>query len=262
MPATLPLPLLCLWRGSVLGNGWRGPGKALWGCRILVQLLACPGLMAQPGVGRASYSAGMCSVTAPVCGGSSTWGPGLGGFLQVALDCLARPHRHGREGTNLYTPKSGSQPRKTNTNPVLRPALSIHQDHSGRGIPGPSISPLASWKVRVSILVLQLTVEMATSQHPISLLQAGALAVKPGLRGTETSPTTAPGLGLPHGTGFSALHRLASPTTATIRAMHTHTSHVGGQVTPSPVPSHQALSLPPLPFPHITLALHVILLLS
>lgn len=100
--------------------------------------------------------------------GARAWWLPLGG-----PGCLACPHR---EGTNLYTPKSGSQPRETNTNHMLRPALSIHQDHSGRESPGPSIPPLALWKVRVSILILQLTGTasgMATPQHPISLLQDG-----------------------------------------------------------------------------------------
>lgn len=90
--------------------------------------------------------------------------------------CLACPHGHSREGTSLYTPKSGSQPRETNTNHMLRPALPIHQDHSGRGSPGPSTSPLASWEVRVPILILQPTgtaVGTATSQHPFSLPQGG-----------------------------------------------------------------------------------------
>lgn len=128
--------------------------------------------------------------------------------------CLACLHR---EGTNLYTPKSGSQPRQTNTNHTLRPALSIHQEHSGRESPGPSIPPLAPWKVRVSILILQLTgtaVGMAPSQQPISLLQDGLWQRNQGSEGQ----TPAPQLVLPHGTGISALHRLAAPSI-------THHSH-------------------------------------
>lgn len=103
--------------------------------------------------------------------GTRAWWLLLGG-----LGCLACPHGHGREGTNLHTPKSESQPRETNTNHMLRPALSTDQNHSGGGSPGPSIPPLASWKVRVPILILQPTgtaVGMATSQHLFSLLQGG-----------------------------------------------------------------------------------------
>lgn len=142
---------------------------------------------------------------------------------------------------------------------MLRPALSIHQDHSGTGNPSPSIPPLASEPPSSSYSSYCIRDGHITTPH---LPSAGwALAVNPGLRETNTSPTPAPGLGLPHGTRISALP-LASPTTATTRALHTRTSHVGGQVTPSPVSPHQTLSLPPLPFLHITLALHVILLLS
>lgn len=184
------------------------------------------------------------------------------------------PHGHGREGTNLYTPKSGSHPRETNTKRTLRPALSIHRDLSGRGSSGPSIPPLTSWKVRISILILQLTgaaVGMATPHTP-SPSAGWALAVKPGLRGANTGPTPAPGLDLPRGTGISAQHRLGAPQHHPALHHHPHSrqqsrAHPYKQCgrtgdPPSPLSPHQALSLPPLPFPHVTLALHVILLLD
>lgn len=121
--------------------------------------------------------------------------------------CLACPSRHDREGTNLYNPKSGSQPRETITSQMLRPALLIHQDHSGRRSPDPMEGqnlhphPTAHWDCSQDGYI--------TAPH---LPSAGwALARKPGLRGSDTCPTPAPGLGLPHGTGISALHSLGAP---------------------------------------------------
>lgn len=105
--------------------------------------------------------------------------------------CLACLSRQSREGTNLYNPKLGSQSRETITSQMLRPALFIHQDHSGRRSPGPSIPALAPWKVRTSILILQLTgtaARMATSQQPISLLQGGLWQGNQGSEGLTPAP--------------------------------------------------------------------------
>lgn len=172
MPATLPLPLLCLWRGSVLGNGWRGPGKALWGCWIVVQPLARPGLMAWPGVGRASYSAGMCSITAPECGGSRSWGPGLGGFLRVAwmpgmspqggdqpvypqirVSAQTDQHQPYAETSTVHTPRALRQrePRPLHPTPGLmegqglHPHPTAHRDCSWDGPITTAHLPPAGW---------------------------------------------------------------------------------------------------------------------
>lgn len=151
---------------------------------------------------------------------------------QIGVSAQRDQHQPYAETSTVYTPRSPRQsdPRPLHPTPVLMEGQGLHP------------CPTAHWDCRWD--------DPITTPHLPSA--SWALAVKPQLRGTDTSPTPASGLGLPHGTGISALHRLASPTTppspttATTRAMYTHTSHVGGQVTPSPVPSHQALSLPPL----------------
>lgn len=139
-------------------------------------------------------------------------------YPQIRVSAQRDQHQPYAETSTVHRPKPlrRREPRPLHTTPGFMEGQGPH--------PHPTAHWDCSWDGHITT--------------PLLPSAGWALAVKPGLGRTDTSPTPAPGLGLPHGTGISARHRLGStpasattppsPTTATTRAMPTRTSSVGG----------------------------------